>query len=293
MSKIVKQRLPELGVGLSFRPEIADQLYGCVGEMDCMEVILDTALSGALEKKFWTLVAAHVPMVGHGVDVSIGSLTELDTRHLRKLAEVARGMKCKWFSDHLAFTHSDDVEIGQLTPLQFTEANADFIARKIRAASEFFDVPFIIENIAYYFQIPGGTLSEIDFIVRILERAQCGMLLDIHNVYANSINHGYDPFEFIDRLPDAAVVELHVAGGAWKGGLYLDSHGHTVVPEVLELVEYAVATKQPRAVILEREKNFPSIEELLSEVRELRSIWRKHHHSSRRVAMAGVAGRQA
>jgi uncharacterized protein (UPF0276 family) len=291
MTRSTKQRLPSLGVGLSFRPEIAEQLYACVEEVDCMEVILDTALNGALDKKFWTQVAARVPMLGHGVEVSIGSLGELDTAHLGKLAEVARGMRCQWFSDHLAFTHSDDVEIGQLTPLQFTESNADFIARKIRAASEYFDVPFLIENIAYYFPIPGATMTEIDFILRILERAQCGLLLDVHNVYANSINHGYDPYQFIDRLPAAAVIEIHVAGGAWKGELYMDSHGHAVSSSVLELVDYAVATKSPRAVILEREKNFPTIDELIAEVRELRNIWRKHFGSTQQVAMAGASRR--
>ena len=292
MTKFNKQRLPSLGVGLSFRPEIADELYGCVDELDCMEVILDTLLAGVVDSRFWTEVAGKVPMLGHGVELSIGALGEIDTAHLGRLADVAAQMRCKWFSEHLAFTHSDDVEVGQLTPLQFTESNADFIARKIRAASEILGVPFLIENIAYYFPIPGATMTECDFITRILDRAGCGMLLDVHNVYANSINHGYDPRKFIDRLPAAAVVEIHVAGGAWKGDLYLDSHGHEVPPEVLDLVDYSVATKEPRAVILEREKNFPSTDVLIAEVKELRRIWCKYQGPSRHVAMAGASGRK-
>jgi len=292
MMKVDKQRLTSLGVGLSFRPEIADQLYDCVEDVDCMEIILDTVLAGLIDQRFWTLVADRVPILGHGVELSIGSLGEVNAAHIGSLAGMAAQMRCPWFSEHLAFTHSDDVEVGQLTPLQFTESNADFIARKIRVASEMLGVPLLIENIAYYFPIPGATMTECDFITRILDLAGCGMLLDVHNVYANSINHGYDARRFIDRLPAAAVVEIHVAGGAWKGDLYLDSHGHEVPPEVLDLVEYSVATKEPRAVILEREKNFPSTEALVAEVKELRKIWCKYQGPSTRIAMAGASRRK-
>jgi uncharacterized protein len=291
MTRIDKQGLPSLGVGLSFRPEIANELYSCVDELDCVEVILDTAISGILDERFWTMVAAKTPMLGHGVDLSIGSLDDLDSNYLARISSVVRRMKCRWFSDHLAFTHSDDVEVGQLTPLQFTAKNADFIAKKVRCATELLGVPFLVENIAYYFPIPGATMTEGDFIVRILEGSGCGLLLDAHNLYANSINHGYDPRSFIDKVPAEAVVEVHVAGGAWKNDLYLDSHGHAVPSEVFDLVDYVIATKHPRAVILEREKNFPSTEVLLSEVNELRNIWRKHQSMPRQVAVATGNGR--
>ena len=271
-----KEHLPTLGVGLSFRPEIAVGIYEHVHELDFMEVIVDNELGGALDAKFWDTVVPALPLLAHGVNTSVGSLEPLDEAYLAKAANVARRLDCQWFSEHLAFTHCDDVEIGQLIPVQFSEENMAFIAGKIRAASRALGVPMLIENIAYYFTIPGSTLSEIDFILRILETARCGLLLDIHNLYANSINHDFDPYTFIDRVPAEAVVEIHVAGGAWYEGMYVDTHGHAISEEVLALVDYALATKQPRAIVLEREKNFPPMPLLLGEIRELRRLWSRH-----------------
>ena len=272
-----KERLPTLGVGLSFRTEIADAIYDNLGELDFAEVIVDNELNGALDCLFWQKIAGKLPLVAHAVNNSLGTLEPLDVEYLRRAAGVGRKMGCGWLSDHLAFTHSGGVETEQLTPVQFSEANAAFIADKIACIGALLECPFLIENIAYYFTIPGSTLSEVEFLLRVLERGRCGLLLDVNNLYANSRNHGFDPYEFIERIPAAAVVELHVAGGEIRDGLYVDTHGHALNSDVLELVEYAVRTKQPNAVLLEREKNFPSMEELLGEIRELRRIWQRHH----------------
>jgi uncharacterized protein len=271
-----KDRLPTLGVGLSFRQEIADAICENVGEFDFMEVILDNALRGVLDERFWNVVARRMPLVGHGIDISLGSLEPLNVEYVRSLNDLARKMRCTWFSDHLAFTHSGDVDVGQLMPIQFCEENAAFIAGKIRDLSRRLDAPFLIENIAYYFEIPGSTMAEIDFLLAVIEAARCGLLLDINNLYANSVNHNYDPYAFIDRLPAEVVVEIHVAGGERRNGLYIDTHGHSLQSEVLSLVDYVLATKKPHAVLLEREKNFPPMTELIGEVRELRRLWARH-----------------
>jgi uncharacterized protein (UPF0276 family) len=161
-------------------------------------------------------------------------------------------------------------------PVQFTDENAIFIANKIRTTSRALGIPFLIENIAYYFPLPGATLSEVDFLIRVLEAAHCGLLLDVANLHANAVNHGFDPHVFIDRLPPEAIVEIHVAGGAMRDGIYIDTHGHALSEDVLSLLDYALAVTRPNAVVLEREKNFPPIEELVSEVREVRRLWKQH-----------------
>ena len=268
-----KDRLPALGVGLSFRNEIADAIYRNLEHLDFAEVIVDNELSGLLDPLFWEKIAGRLPVVAHAVDNTLGTLEPLDLQYLGRVASVGRRMHCNWFSDHLAFTRSEEVQTEQLTPVQFSEANAAFIGQKIASLGTVLDCPFLIENISYYFTIPGSTLSEIEFLLRVLERGRCGLLLDVNNLYANATNHGYDPYAFIDRIPAAAVVELHVAGGVKRDGLYIDTHGHALNADVMALVDYAVRTKRPNAILLEREKNFPPMEELVSELAELRRIW--------------------
>jgi uncharacterized protein len=286
MSFTAKARLPRLGVGLSFRTEMAEAIYEHADELDFVEVILDNELNGSLHRDFGARIASRLPVVGHGVNSSVGSLEPLDTEYLLQIEQVARQMRCHWFSDHLAFTRSEQLDIGMLMPVQFSAGNVAFIAEKIRRISAALQRPFLIENIAYYFTIPGSAMQECDFILRVLESAQCGMLLDVNNLYANSLNHDFDPYAFIDRLPAEAIVEIHVAGGRKRGGLYLDTHGHAVSPEVMSLLDYALSTKRPNAVVLEREKNFPPIEELLGEIRELKCLWDRHFPEVRPAAMA-------
>jgi len=271
-----KERLPTLGVGLSFRNEIADAIYRNVEHLDFAEVIVDNEMSGALDLLFWQKIAGTVPLVAHAVNSTLGTLEPLDLEYLRRAAGIGRRMRCGWFSEHLAFTRSEEVQTEQLIPVQFSEHNAAFIGDKIASLGNVLECPFLIENIAYYFTIPGSTLSEIEFLLRVLERGRCGLLLDVNNLHANAMNHGYNPYAFIDRIPAAAVVELHVAGGEQRDGLYIDTHGHAINSDVMALVDYAVRTKRPNAILLEREKKFPPMEELVRELGELRRIWRRH-----------------
>ena len=271
-----KNALPVLGVGLSFRPEIASSIYESLDELDFMEIILDNAVAGGVDERFFQDVVAHMPVVGHGVNCSLGSLEPLDQEYLHCMRRFARQLQCRWFSDHLAFTQSAEMDVGQLMPVQFEEANVGWIAARIREAARTVGVPFLLENIAYYFTIPGATLTEIEFTRRILSSAGCGFLLDVHNLHANAVNHGFDPYEYIDRIPAEAVVEIHVAGGEQRGELYIDTHGHAINSEVWALLDYAVATKRPNAILLEREKNFPEMTALVAEIREIRKIWARH-----------------
>jgi uncharacterized protein (UPF0276 family) len=288
MSKIFpgKDRLPVLGVGLSFRPEIESAICEHLQHFDFMEVIVDNALAGILGTRFWSEALQRLPFVGHGVETSLGTREPVDTQYLHSVEEVLAKMGCAWFSEHMAFTKAGHFDMQQLMPVQFCQPNVEFIATQIQALCDVVRRPFLLENPAYYFMIPGATMSEVEFMVSVLARAECGMLLDVNNLYANARNHGYDAHEYIDRLPSAAVVEIHVAGGTVRNGIYIDTHGHAVSREVLELLRYAVQTKQPNAVVLEREQNFPPIDELLAEVGAVRRIWDECSvRASRRAAV--------
>jgi uncharacterized protein (UPF0276 family) len=271
-----KEALPKLGVGLSFRTEIADSIYEHAGQIDFAELIVDNELNGYLDCLFWEKIAGLLPLSAHAINTSLGSLEPIDLEYVKRVQSVGQRMRCAWFSEHLAFTHSEEVDAAQLLPLQFSERNAAFVSHKIDTLNEHLEFPLLIENSAAYFAIPGSHLTEVEFLLRVLELARCGLLLDINNLYANSINFAFDPYKYLDQLPAAVVVEIHVAGGERRGGLYIDTHGHAVNAEVMNLVDYAVRTKRPNAILLEREKNFPPMDELMGELRELKRLWVRH-----------------
>lgn len=273
-----KRQLPVLGVGLSFRTEMADAIYAHLEEFDFLEVIVDTAFWGLLHPDFYSRAVGRLPVVAHGVNASLGSLDEakVDFAYLKQVrAEVAR-IGSPWLGEHLAFTKAAGVDAGQLLPLQRSRETIAAVAAKIRHMREAVGVPMLIENLAYYFEIPGAEMPEAEFVVGVLEEADCGLLLDVNNLYANSVNQDFDPFAFVDRIPAERVVEIHVAGGEEVEGLYIDSHGHPLNPDVLELLDYVCRTKRPNCVLLEREKNLPGIDEVVEEVRILKSIWARN-----------------
>ncbi|WP_323837566.1 DUF692 domain-containing protein [Photorhabdus africana] len=146
--------------------------------------------------------------------MSLGSEESLDSEYINKLKQVVNDKNPKWYSDHLSATRHVDIEIGHLMPIQFSIENACKIIEKIKKIKSQFSDRFIIENIAYYYEMSFSDLSEIEFINRIIKGSDCGMLLDINNLYINSINHNYDPEEFLLKLPLGHVVEIHLAGGA-------------------------------------------------------------------------------
>ncbi len=286
-----KRKMPVLGVGLSFRTEMADAIYEHLEELDFLEVIVDTAFWGLLHPDFYSRAVGQLPVVAHGVNASLGSLdeTRVDASYLEQVkAEVAR-IGSPWLGEHLAFTKAAGVDAGQLLPMQRSRETIAIVAAKIRHMRDAVGVPMLIENLAYYFEIPGAEMSEAEFVADVLEEADCGLLLDVNNLYANSVNQSFDPFAFIDRIPAERVVEIHVAGGEVVEGLYIDTHGHPLNLDVLELLDYVCRTKRPNAVLLEREKNIPGIAEIVEELRILKDIWARNHipASARRLSHAG------
>jgi uncharacterized protein (UPF0276 family) len=272
-----KSRLPRLGVGLSFRTEMAEAIYGRLDEIDFLEVIVDTAFWGLLHPDFYARTGGRLPVVAHGVNASLGSLDRprVEDSYLEQVAtEVAR-LGSPWLGEHLAFTRADGVDAGQLLPLQRTEETIDFVAAKIRHMREAVGIPVLIENLAYYFEIPGAEMSEAEFVCGVLEAADCGLLLDVNNLYANGLNQDFDPIDFADRIPADRVVEIHVAGGEDVDGLYIDTHGHPVGEGVMALLEHVCRTKQPNAVVLEREKNLPEIGTVMDELVAIRAVWER------------------
>jgi uncharacterized protein (UPF0276 family) len=271
--------IPTLGVGIGWRREIAKEIMLNREHIDWCEVIAEHYINVTPDKlDQLSTLATTFPVVPHGIDLSIGTDRPIEAEYLESLSALVKRLDAPWFTDHLCFTRVEGYNLGQLTPLQFSEETVEIVVRKIKRIQEKVPRPFLLENITYYFQFPGSELSEPAFITRVLEQADIGMLLDLCNVYINSINHGYDPYHFLKSIPLDRVVQLHIAGGHRHHTKWIDSHSHPVHPEVFRLLEFVVSHAPVKGVLLERDDNFPSsFQELIGDLATAREIFRRYH----------------
>src|SRR5205085_2051094 len=181
------------------------------------------------------------PIVPHGIDLSVGTDVPVEEEYLTGLQTLIERVDPPWVTDHLCFTRVPGVNIGQLTPLQFSDRIIQIVIDKVKSVKASINRPFLLENITYYFKIPGSELPEAEFITRVLEGADVSMLLDVCNLFMNAQNHDYDPYKFLESIPLERVVQLHIAGGLRQKNKWVDTHSQAVHEEVFELVDYIVA----------------------------------------------------
>lgn len=221
------------------------------------------------------VVAERYPILTHGLMMNVGGTTELDPEYLRELRRFCERMGSRFHSDHLCWTGSDGAILHDLLPLPHDEQAIARCVDQIHRIQDALGLPFAVENISYYL-VPGGGLPEADLIAEVLERADCGLLLDVNNVAVNAVNHGFDALEFLSRLPLSRVVQLHVAGGERRphlDGLLIDSHGTDVSEHVESLMAWAVQRLGPVPVIYERDHDIPPLPELGQQVARLQEVY--------------------
>ena len=269
--------LQTLGVGLGFREPFRAEIFLNRDRVDFVEITADHYLGASSEKSAeLALLEDHFPVIPHGLNLSLGSAEGLDLDYLDALAALVNRIDPPWWSEHVAFTHSGGVEIGHLTPLPFTREALDALCANIDEVRRRIESPLILENISYILAWPGAEMDEAEFLTELTYRTECGLLLDVTNLYTNAVNHGFDPADFLNRLPLERVVQLHVAGGHWHEGLLIDSHSRPIPPEVWALTEEVVARAPVKGIILERDETLPPIDELLTDLDRARAIGRRH-----------------
>jgi uncharacterized protein (UPF0276 family) len=242
---------------------------GALGAVEC----IPEDVAGPAALRDLALVRDAVPVLLHGIGLSLGSAEGLDPERLRHTARVAEALSPPWFSEHIAFTRAGGVEIGHLTPLPFTREAVDTVARNVAELKRALPgVPILLENIACPFVLPGAEMSEAEFVRAVVEAADAGLLLDLENVHANARNHSFDPLAYLASLPLERLVEVHLAGGVVSGGQYVDSHTRPVPEESWALLEWLAPRAPVRALIIERDDDLPPFDELLAEVRRAQEI---------------------
>lgn len=268
-----KKRLPNLGIGLGLRRELATETLESESRIDWLELVPENymGLGGACRERLES-ARNKFPLVTHGINLSIGSTDDLNSEYLSKLKKLLDLIDAPWFSDHLCFTSCDGIYMHDLLPLPRSKEAIKLIAEKVKRVQETIGRPFLLENISYYMNVPGCEMNDSQFLAEVVEKADCGLLLDVNNVYVNSLNHGFDPYQYLDQIPLDRTVQIHVAGHKQGSEYVIDTHGSAVVEPVFELLQYVLERVEAKGVMLERDQNFPEFEEILLEVDRIRAI---------------------
>jgi len=265
---------PLHGVGLGLRRSMFAELAerGDRLDVDFFEVAPENwiGVGGAYGRRFRAL-AAHYPFVNHGLSLSIGGPGPLDFEFLSNLRRFLDEHGVRLYSEHLSYC-SDDGHLYDLMPIPFTEAAVRRVADRVGQVQDVLGRRIALENVSYY-AAPGAEMSELEFLNAVLERADCGLMLDVNNVYVNAVNHGYDAREFLAGVPAHRVVYMHVAGHYVEAeDLLVDTHGADVCDPVWALLEDAYRHCGVKPTVLERDFNIPPLEALMREVGLIRSI---------------------
>jgi uncharacterized protein len=304
--------IPQLGVGLQFNPELIGWFPFFEQPLDALEVLFDsfmTPLDGpGLISPRWVEVmhqiAARFPIVGHsnyGGDFGFNELT--GTSAARRHVPLAKRFNVPWVSNHCFYSDASWCNVWS-SPLQFSRAEAVRVAARARALQEMYGVPLGHENAAYYRTCPGSEMPEEEFLARVLDLSDTYLHLDIHNLFANELNHGasgYSVRRFLATIPLDRIICIHMAGGRWIDGQYHDLHDTQVAEAVWDLLDYVLSRTRPGAVILEYETpalrhnertldTQGTIELILADLERARASWdRTYGAASRRTTLREVA----
>ena len=283
--------------GLGWRPELAAGILTNLDRIDIVEVIADDYFDAAKSKRrALKTLANQVPVALHGVTLGLASSVSVEGKRLEQTARLVDEIQPEFWSEHLAFVRGGGIEIGHLAAPPRTAATIDGGARNLAAARTIVGAIPLVENIATLIDPPGSTLSEADWTSDILAAANCELLLDLHNLYANSVNFGFDPHDYIDRIPEEQIGVIHLAGGRWikakstDGRRLLDDHLHDVPEAVYELLHYVgEKTSHPLTVILERDGRYPPIDVLLNQLDRARDALRRGRTNQQTRAVSEAA----
>jgi uncharacterized protein (UPF0276 family) len=270
-------RYPVQGVGVGLRRSMLPELAGRAdSRVDFMEVAPENwiGVGGAFGRQF-RRCTERVPFVTHGLSLSLGGPAPLDEDLLRSVRALLDAHGIRYYTEHLSYC-SDEGHLYDLMPIPFTEEAIRYVAARIRRTQDLLERPIAVENVSYY-AAPGQEMTELEFLCAVLEEADCGLLLDVNNIYVNSVNHRYDARAFLEALPAERVVYMHVAGHYVEApDLRVDTHGADVIDPVWELLDAAYAHCGVVPTLLERDFNIPPFEVLLREVETIRALQTRH-----------------
>jgi uncharacterized protein (UPF0276 family) len=279
-----------LGCGIGLRPKHYPYIFEHWPEVDWFEVISENFMvRGGRPLHTLTRVRERYPIVLHGVSLSIGSTDPLRIDYLRDLRELARRFQPAWISDHLCWTGVGGHNLHDLLPLPFTEEALVHVAERVRRVQDFLGCRIALENVSSYITFRHSTLAEWEFLSEVAHRADCGILLDINNIYVSSVNHRFDPAVYLAAVPPQRIWQFHLAGHSDHGDYLLDTHDHPVRDEVWQLYVAALARFGKVSTLIEWDDRIPEFPELLAHAERARSLQKSTNGTSDPERYAAVA----
>lgn len=269
--------IPFLGVGVGLRTvhqrEVLERGARGALRVEFFEVISENHLvPGGRPRRIVEDVRALAPVVLHGVSLNVGSTDPLDLGYLDALAELARRIEAPVVSDHLCWTGVRGRNSHDLLPLPHTEETLRHVVARVAAVQERLGRRIALENVSTYVRFAGDEMTEWEFLAALAEAADCGILLDVNNVFVNAWNHGFDAGTYLDAIPPGRVVQIHLAGHSESGPLLIDTHDHPIRDEVLALYERALRRLGPVSTLVEWDDRLPSYEALEAEAARARAV---------------------
>ena len=271
------------GAGLGFRRELLDALKVQVPKaIDFFEIAPENWIDfGGATAHDLRAFTERFPFACHGLSLSLGGPSPLDEMLLTRIKSFMKLHSIQLYTEHLSYC-SDDGHLYDLLPIPFTEDAVKYVAARIKRAQDILETRIAIENASFYVMAPISEMSEAEFICAVLAEADCRLHLDVNNVYVNSVNHRYDPLDFLRQMPSERIVYMHMAGHYQEADdLLIDTHGADVIDPVWQLLDASYALHGVHPTLLERDFNIPPLNELAREVQQIAQVQAKYRHAPR------------
>jgi uncharacterized protein (UPF0276 family) len=267
-----RHAISDLGIGVGLRGPHVGHVIQERPAMDWFEIISENYFAdGGVVRANLESVRAAYRLVPHGVSLSIGGSEPFDREYLSRLRALVRRIAAPWCSDHLCWTGAAGVDLHDLLPMPYTRATLAHVVERVKRVQGELEIPFALENASSYMEYCGSTMAEHEFLGELAEQADCGILLDVNNVFVSAYNHGFDAGRYIDAIPAERVVQMHVAGHTDKGTHLLDTHSDHVRAEVWQLYRRAVARCGSIATLVEWDEQIPTWDVLAKEAEVARA----------------------
>jgi len=281
----IAMKKPSPGFGLGLRPDhYADFLAG-PQPVDWLELISENYMvPGGKPLAMLDAIRADYPVALHGVSLSIGSTDPLDPDYLARLKQLARRVEPLWVSDHLCWTGVACRNSHDLLPLPYSEEALRLVVAHVRQVQDLLGERILLENVSSYLEFTDSVMPEWTFLRAVAEEADCLLLLDVNNVYVSSVNHGFDPRDYLRHLPAERIQQIHLAGHSDHGDYMVDTHDHPVCDAVWDLYREACARFGVVAAMIERDDHIPPLADLIAELDQARGIAGETARSRRAVA---------
>lgn len=273
-----------MGIGIGLRVPHYNHILSKQPTVGWFEIISENYMvDGGRPLHVLDRILEQYQVVQHGVGLYPGAAQGLDWGHLRRLKRLTQRTRTPWISDHLCWGSVDGTFSHDLLPLPYTRAAARHVAEQLRVAQDFLEVPLAVENVSSYAEFHQSEMTEWEFLSEVVERADCGILLDVNNIYVSSVNHGFDPLDYVNQVPHARVMQMHIAGHSRYERFIIDTHDHPVIDPVWRLYARAIQLCGPTATLLEWDDKIPSFDEVHAEALKAKRYWQ---HTATRTGTA-------